>query len=234
VNIWNLVCGLLFGDAVPEMIAEAQTRRGVAATAVDTAVVPAQGSDFELIERIQGGDQEACEILVREYGGRMLSVARRLLRNEEDARDAMQEAFFCAFRSLRDFKGTARLSTWLHRILVNACLMKLRSSSRRPEASIEELLPTFDSTGHQVDPAQEWPQCPESQSISRELREQVRAAIETLPANYRAVLMLRDIEELSTQEVAKILGLTPMAVKVRLHRARQALRTLLERALPPR
>jgi RNA polymerase sigma-70 factor (ECF subfamily) len=127
------------------------------------------------------------------------------------------------------FAGTSRLSTWLHRIVVNAALMKLRSRRRRPEESIEELLPRFDETGHFTDAPSAWDGSTDRTYERAETRALVRAAIEELPPSYRTVLVLRDIEELDTEEAATMLGISQNAVKVRLHRARQALRTLLER-----
>lgn len=154
------------------------------------------------------------------------------MRNEEDARDAVQEAFIAAFRAIGRFEGGSTLSTWLHRIAINCCLMKLRSGRRRPETSIEELLPTFDETGHRVLGDESWPESVEAALQRRQTREQVRDAIGRLPEKYRTVILLRDIEELSTEETARALGATPTAVKIRLHRARQALRALIARGFP--
>jgi RNA polymerase sigma-70 factor (ECF subfamily) len=107
--------------------------------------------------------------------------------------------------------------------------MRLRSRQRQPEESIEELLPRFAEDGHQVaHPTPEWEGSAEELLARRETREMVREAIDRLPDSYRAVLLLRDIEELSTEEAARLVGITENAVKIRLHRARQALRTLLE------
>jgi RNA polymerase sigma-70 factor (ECF subfamily) len=195
---------------------------------------PAVGGAAEepgLLEALRRGDGRAFECLVRQHGGRLLAVARRLVRNEEDARDAVQEAFLSAFRSIHSFEGQARLSTWLHRIVVNAALMKLRSRQRRPEESIEELLPRFSEDGHQAEPAVMWRAAHEDVLERRETRELVRSCIDRLPDTYRNVLMLRDIEELDTQETATLLGVTENAVKIRLHRARQALRSLLDPVL---
>ena len=186
--------------------------------------------DFEearLVERLRARDEEAYEELVRRFGARLLATARHFLPRTEDAQDAVQEAFLSAFRGLDRFRGGCRLSTWLHRIVVNAALMKLRGASRRPETPIEDYLPRFDETGHHAAPVEEWNVSPEGALLSRETSERVRAAIEALPVSYRAVLVLRDIEELSTEETAQVLSLTRTAVKVRLHRARLALRTLL-------
>lgn len=183
-------------------------------------------SDAMLVARLQAGDPDAYETLVRIHGGRLLSVARRFLPNNEDAQDAVQEAFIKAFRAIGTFEERAQLHTWLHRILVNTALMKIRSRKRRPEESIDDLLPTFHADGHQTTESREW-----SDAIfeRKETAAMVRQAIAQLPGHYRVVLTLRDIEERDTMETAAALGTTTTVVKVRLHRARQALRTLLDR-----
>jgi RNA polymerase sigma-70 factor, ECF subfamily len=198
-----------------------------AASSIATTTPPSD--EAALIARIQSGDQRACEQLVREFGPRMLAVARRFFRNEHDANDAVQDAFLSAFYSLDRFAGKSALGTWLHRIVVNASLMKLRR--RRDEESIEALLPTFDETGHHVHRPQQWGDSVHLVAERRELAEHVRACIDRLPEPYRAVLLLRDIEEMDTAETARLLECTPNNVKVRLHRARQALRQLLEPAV---
>lgn len=188
-----------------------------------------------LLEALRAGHEFAFETMVRVYGGRMLCVARRITKNDEDARDVVQSAYLSAFRALGDFAGNCQLSTWLHRIVVNTALMRLRSRKRKPEESIEVLLPAFQDDGHHVEHFSDW-SAPADQLLERQqTRATVRACIQQLPENYREVLILRDIEELSTQEVADMLSMTTTAVKVRLHRARQALSTLLrkEYAQPP-
>src|SRR5262249_14100424 len=139
--------------------------------------------------------------------------------------------FLAAFRAIDTFAGAARLSTWLHRIVLNAALMKLRSRRRRREEPIDDLLPRFDEDGYWAEPASGWDTSSDVLLERQETRAMVRNPIDRLPANYRSVLLLRDIEELDTDEVASLLGVTSNAVKTRLHRARQALRTLLEREL---
>lgn len=181
-----------------------------------------------LLPRLRQGDHEAFAVLVRGTLDRSLSVARRLLGREEDAQDAVQDAYVSAFKALPRFEGHSKLSTWLHRIVVNAALMKLRQRRRKPERSIEALLPQFDATGHPQRPVSPWNQTPAEAIQSRENLERVRAAIDELPEAYRAVLVLRDIEGLDTAEAATVLEVTPNTVKTRLHRARQALRALLE------
>jgi RNA polymerase sigma-70 factor (ECF subfamily) len=180
-----------------------------------------------LVERLRRGDGAAFEELLRTHTGRLLAVARRLLGNEEDAHDAVQDAFLSAFRSIDRFDGQSALGTWLHRIAVNAALTKLRSRRRHPERRIEELLPTFLEDGHQARPARDWPE-PFAALERQEARAAVRRHIEELPEDFRTVLLLRDIEGMGTDETARLLGLTTGAVKTRLHRARQALRALLE------
>jgi len=195
-----------------------------AATAVD---------ENALVNALRQGEEWAFETMVRVYGGRLFAVARRICSNEEDARDVLQSAYLSAFRSLANFEGSCQLSTWLHRIVVNAALMRLRVRRRKPEDSIEALLPAFLEDGHHVEEFAEW-SMPADRLLEREdLRATVRDCIARLPDQYRQVLMLRDIEELSTDEAARLLGITPTATKVRLHRARQALSTLLRREFAP-
>jgi RNA polymerase sigma-70 factor, ECF subfamily len=182
----------------------------------------------DLLAALRHEDSTAYQELVRRFGGQMLATARRLLRCDEDCADAVQEAFLSAFQALDKFEGNSKLGTWLHRIVVNACLMKIRARARRSEVSIEGLLPTFDESGHHANGVRRWKRSPDEQLLREETRSLVRRCIDMLPDDYRTVLLLRDIEELSTDEAASILGSAPGTVKTRLHRARQALRTLLE------
>ena len=181
-----------------------------------------------LLARLRAGDEAAYDALVRTHAGRLLAVARRMLRVEEDARDALQEAFLQAFKGIERFEGGARISTWLHRIVVNACLMRLRTRSRKPEQPIEELLPRFYEDGHRIDPGPPWRSEGVDPVEQREVATLVRGAIDRLPEIFRNVLLLRDIEGLDTEETARLLDVKADTVKVRLHRARQALRALLE------
>jgi RNA polymerase sigma-70 factor (ECF subfamily) len=183
--------------------------------------------ESELLARLGAGDDAAYEELVRTYSPRLLAVARRIVGNDEEARDVIQDAFLNAFRSLPNFHGDARLSTWLHRIVVNSALMKLRTRRRKPEESIEPLLPAFLADGHYAERFSSWGEQAD-QALSRaETQALVRQRIDELPESFRTVLVLRDIEGLDTEETARVLDTTPNAVKIRLHRARAALRTLL-------
>jgi len=184
-----------------------------------------------LLARLRAGDEQAFEVMVHAFGGRLLAVARRFVRDEADAQDVLQSAYLSAFRALAQFEGSSQLSTWLHRIVVNAGLMRLRSRRRRREEPIDGLLPRFDEEGRWAEPVSRWDVSSDALFEREETRAIVRQAIERLPLSYRSVLLLRDIEELDTDEAASLLGVTPNAVKTRLHRARQALRTLLQREL---
>lgn len=184
-----------------------------------------------LIDRLRRRDADACEEFVRTYSPRMLAVARRLLRCDHAAADAVQEALLSAFNSLDAFHGQSQLWTWLYRIVVNCCLMQLRSSGRRPARSLEVLQHDAngcESVGRSIVDASEQPL---EQLTREESLAIVRACIRQLPDSYRTILQLRDIEELDTDETADILGISRSAVKTRLHRARTTLRTLLEPAL---
>jgi len=188
-----------------------------------------------LVGRLKAGEPDAFEELVRTAGGRMLAVARRFFGSDEDAaRDVVQDAFLSAFRGIQRFDGQAQLTTWLHRIVVNAALMRLRARQRRPEQSIEPLLPAFQEDGHHVEAVVSWAESGERLLERRESRALVRAAMADLPEGYRAVLLMRDLEDRSTRETADALGISENAAKLRLHRARQALATLIKGRMAPR
>ena len=187
--------------------------------------LPADETD--LLARLRAGDDRAYEELVRTYSPRLLAVARRIVGSDEEARDVIQDAFLNAFRSLGKFQGDSRLSTWLHRIVVNSALMKLRTRKRRPEESIEPLLPAFLADGHYAEKFSSWGEQADTALSRTETQELVRKRIDELPESFRTVLVLRDIEGLDTEETARVLDTTPNAIKIRLHRARAALRTLL-------
>jgi RNA polymerase sigma-70 factor, ECF subfamily len=195
--------------------------------------LPLLTEEGTLIDGLRKGDEQAFETLVRKFGPRLLAKARRYLRSEDDAADVLQDAFLCAWKSIGNFKGDShsQLSTWLHRILINCAFMHLRAKKRHSEiqdVDIDELLPRFDPAGNWMDG--------DFRSMSAQVHLEiferkvaVRRCIERLPDAHRLVLTLRDIDELDTEEVASLLGVTGNIVKVRLHRAREALKTLIER-----
>jgi len=188
----------------------------------------ADPQEAALLVGLRAGDETAFATMVRTYGGRLLATAQRILGSEDDARDAVQDAFLSAFRSIDRFAGGAKLSTWLHQIVINASLMKLRTRRRHPEEPIEPLLPLFAEDGHHAVSSAGWGEGADDVVARGETRAMVREAIQRLPETYRTVLVLRDIEEVDTTETARLLGVTTNVVKTRLHRARQALKTLLD------
>ena len=186
----------------------------------------------DLVSGLRNGDTECFERLVRQYGARMLNVANHIVRNDADAQDCVQEAFLKVLKHIDQFEGRASVGSWLHKIVANTALMRLRSQVRKKEDSLSELLPEFNTEGDRIkaNPSVPGPSVQESlQSIQEQAI--VRQAIDQLPEPYRAVLIARDIEGFDTHEAAEILDLQPGAVKTRLHRARGALKTLLEPAI---
>jgi RNA polymerase sigma-70 factor, ECF subfamily len=172
--------------------------------------------EVDLVTRLRTGDGGAYAQLVRTHTGAMTAVARRFFRDPTDAAEAVQDAFVSAFKAMSAFEGTATLGTWLHRITVNACLLKLRGRKR------SRLVPLEDESHVTDAPARD-------NGLSRaETCSRVRVGVEQLPEAYRTVIQLRDLEGLSTEETATRLGTNCGAVKTRLHRARQALKTILE------
>src|SRR5262249_12086091 len=192
------------------------------------AAVPADPEEAALLARLRDGDAAAYETMVRTYGGRLLATAQRILGNEDDARDSVLDGFLSPLRSIDRFAGGVKISTWLHQIAISASLMKLRTRRRLPEEPIEPLLPIFAEDGHHAAPSANWPEGADTLIERAETRAMVRSAIQHLPETYRTVLLLRDIEELDTSEAARLLGVTTNVVKTRLHRARQALKSLLD------
>jgi len=186
----------------------------------------------ELEERQLLKTQDIAEIdpekLVRDHIGWMLALAKRMLADHALAEDAVQDAFINAFRALDSFEGRSSLKTWLHRITVNACLAKMRKSKQLAEQAIDEYLPEFDQYNCRVEAPWEHLASVDEILQSDHLRELVRTKIFELPEQYRNVLLLRDIEGYNTSEVAMLLEISVSNVKVRLHRARSALKKLLE------
>lgn len=197
-------------------------------THVSSGTPPMDSAQTRTPQAAPPDDEAVFEALVRSNIGRMLATAKRILHDEQESHDAVQDAFLQAFKCCKDFRGQAQVSTWLHRITVNAALMRLRKRNRSERVSIESFLPTFDTTGHRQDVRPAWSNSPAALLEQSELRSLVRQRIDELPSDYRTVVLLRDIEGMSTEETANVLGLNCGAVKTRLHRARMALRTLLE------
>ncbi len=160
------------------------------------------------------------------YGAQVTRLARRYLRNEADVAECAQDTFLKVFQNIARFERRSSLWTWIRRIAINECLMRLRQIKRRAEEDIEELLPIFDESGRRVNSSGEAGSIVQTLH-SEDIKRTVRGAIDQLPDQYRTVLLLRDIDGYNTIETAAILGIKENAVKVRLHRARSALKQLL-------
>lgn len=183
-----------------------------------------------LIEAVKRDRRRAFPDLVAAYEHRIYRFASRMCRNAEDARDVLQDTFLAAFRAIGDFRGEAKVSTWLFRIAANACRKMRRRGKFEPERqlSLDEFLPDRGAHAAPEDP----PPDPETVAMTAELRQALETGVAALPPSYRIVLVLRDIEGFSAEEVAEILELSVPAVKSRLHRARLFLRQQLAEHQP--
>ncbi|MBI4588383.1 MAG: sigma-70 family RNA polymerase sigma factor [Candidatus Rokubacteria bacterium] len=194
--------------------------------------VPAES---QLVERLRAGDAGALEALMDRYGSRVWRLAFGITRNEADAEEVMQDVFLNLYRKIDAFEGRATLGTWIYRVAANAALIKHRGKRFELEVALEEQLPTFKADGHREGDRAwvlaDWSNTPEEQLLSDETRSALNRAIDALPDHYRAVLVLRDVEGLSNEEVAETLDESVATVKSRLHRARMALREQLSRSL---
>jgi len=174
-------------------------------------------SDEEVVARILAGETALFEIIMRRYNQRLYRVAHSILRNDGEAEDVMQDAYVRAYQHLHQFEGRAKFSTWLTRIAVHEALARAHRRNRIQELDAEPY-------GGYMNPLPATTPDPEQQASDRELVALLQDAVLALPDNYRSVLMMRDIEEMSTTDTAQALDLTEENVKVRLHRARALLR----------
>ena len=178
-------------------------------------------TDLEVVERVKAGETALYEIIMRRYNQRLYRVARAIVRDDSEAEDVMQDAYVRAYQNLGQFRGAAAFSTWLTRIAVNEALGRLRVRNRNPQ------LEDDDSNGEDSMNLADTSPDPELSASVAELGHLLEQAVLDLPEQYRAVVMLRDIEELNTADTAAVLDLTEENVKVRLHRARAMAREWL-------
>jgi RNA polymerase sigma-70 factor (ECF subfamily) len=181
-------------------------------------------SDEKLVSLVQGGNYDAFEELVKRYEGKIYGHSLRLLGNQQDAEDVLQETFLNAFRGLGDFRGDSTFSTWIYRIATNNALMKLRKAKRKFGEFNEDLPPP--EVLKKI-PSGDFDMSPGDVLLEKELLDKLSSAVDRLPEKYRTIFLLRDVEEFSTQKTAEILGISTSAVKSRLHRARIFLREAL-------
>ncbi len=184
-------------------------------------------SDVALVDQFKQGRQEAFEEIIERYETKVMNLALRFTRNQEDAEEVMQDVFTTVYRKIDGFRGQSAFSSWLYRIVVNAAFMKLRKRKQSQTVSMDDLAPAVKqycmerdvvASSHSYNIA-----------VTHELQEVLQRAIDKLPDQYRAVFVLRDVDGLSNQETGKILDLSIPAVKSRLHRSRIMLRKRLHR-----
>jgi RNA polymerase sigma-70 factor (ECF subfamily) len=186
------------------------------------------GSEEEqLIEYTREGDLRAFEVLVERYQPRVNRVTMSVLKNTADAEEVAQDVFLTVFGKIEHFRGDSSFWTWVHRIAVNSALMRRRRLKTNTHMSLEEVMPSFDERGYIHGSVVDWSQTAGDPAIQEEERMRIKEAVARLEYKYRIVFVLRQLEELSTEETARILGLTTAAVKSRLHRARLFLRSHL-------
>jgi len=188
-----------------------------------------QSTDRSLAEALMAGDPDAFEPFVERYAPLIMNFGRRMCGQRDDAEEVVQETLLKAYQSIRDLREPAALKSWVYRVAANACLKMRRKGKFEPERelSLDELLPRPNAGGSPPE-IPDWSDLPLEQALRAELREKIESAILKLPKDFRIVVVLRDQEGFSTRETSEILGIGEPLVKVRLHRARLALRRDLE------
>ena len=186
-----------------------------------------QLTDEEVVDRVRAGDLALYEVIMRRYNQRLYRIARAILRSDAEAEDVMQDAYVRAYTHLEQFAGRSAFSTWLSRIAVHEALTRLRSRNRHPQVDVTD----YDGEISMKTPSSSLD--PEKNASTGQLREFLEEAVLNLPENYRTVVMLRDIEELSTAETADALELTEENVKIRLHRGHGMIRNWLFERIGP-
>ena len=187
--------------------------------------------DNVLLEELRKGTPQAVEMLFDRFHGKIYSLAMSILKNESDAEEAAQDVFLTVVQKAHTFKGNSALYSWIYRICVNTCLMRLRGKRRGETVSIEDFMPVFTEDGMHASLIDDWSKEVERKALDKELGQVIQRFTGNLSEKYRVVFVLSDVEGLSNEETAQILGLTVPAVKSRLHRARLYLREQLARYL---
>jgi RNA polymerase sigma-70 factor, ECF subfamily len=206
-------------DATATM--DVPVRRSAVGTRIDR--------DRALVDALRRRDPAAADRLVATYGDRACRLATRITGNAQDAEEAVQDAFWSVIRKIDTFRGDSAFGSWVYRIVANSAYQRLRTRRGRiGDISLDDVLPVFDQHGRHVTPVPDWSISVDDPARQAELRMVLGAAIEELPPDYRAVVLLRDVEGLSHREIADALGITVFNVKTRVHRARLFLRKRLD------
>lgn len=191
-------------------------------------------TEVELARKLIAGEPEAFDRFVEHFRTKIFHYSWLMCGQREDAEEVAQETLLKVFENFEDLREPERVRPWVFRIAKNACLMKRRKSVFAPsqELSLDDFIPAMDHEGgHAKLQIADWSRLPDRQVLQSELKQVLDRAIGALPVNYRSVILLRDVEELSTAETAQILDLTEDVVKTRLHRARLAVRQMLDEYL---
>lgn len=187
-------------------------------------------ADLELFHAAQRGNYEAFEQIVKKYYHRVYRLAYGMTKSQAEAEEVVQDTFLNAFRSLSSFRADSKPNTWVYSIAVNSALMRLRTQRRKPFLSLDEVPNGASINGNvaSITPPGAWSRQPDEKLLTAELGKHIDHAVDELPEKYRLVLLLRETEGLSNDEVASILGLTIPTVKSRLHRSRMFVRERIE------
>jgi len=202
-------------------------------------MVVTQQDDDQIVAKLRARDEAALEALLVQYQARVFGLALRLTGNRQDAEEVLQDVFLAVFQKIDSFRGDSKLSSWIYRIATNAALMKLRKRPKVQQIPLEEELgPGMTEDGMIAEPVVDWSRLPNDELDRKELGQRIEQAMNLLPADYRSVVVLRDVEGLSAQEACDILSLSEAALKSRLHRGRLFLRKQLadyavSRTAPP-
>jgi RNA polymerase sigma-70 factor (ECF subfamily) len=187
-------------------------------------------TDLDLFHAAKRGNYEAFEQIVRRHHDRVYRLAFGMMKNQSEAEEVVQDTFLNAWKSIDSFRADSKPATWIYRVAANAALMRLRSTRRKPTLSFEEV-PNGASLSGEVEllgPPTAWSRQPDEKLLTSELGSVIDAAVDLLPEKYRLVLLLRDVEGLSNEDVASTVGLTIPTVKSRLHRSRMFVRERIE------
>jgi RNA polymerase sigma-70 factor, ECF subfamily len=188
----------------------------------------AGASDQRLVDSFQAGNKDVLGELIERYYSRVYRLIFGILRNPHDSEEVIQEVFLRVFQKLDSFKGESTFSSWLYRVAINTTYMRLRERKNADVVSLEKIGKFIDEQVGNAGGGDDWTNRPDDELLTEESLNIISEAIEKLPDEFKTVLILRDVDGLSTEEVAKLLNLTPPAVKSRLHRARLFLRKRLE------
>ncbi len=192
-----------------------------------------QLNDSELVTLIRDGDYSAFEEVVERYSPRAMRLAIKITKNKEDARDVIQETFVSIYKNISSFRGESTLSSWIYRICTNFALMKLRSKRFENQSGSIDESPNMDlnKLAEHSHSDSDWSERGEKLLLRKELRQKIDEAIDKLPDDYRVVFIMKDVEDMSNEEIGKALNLTIPAVKSRVHRARLFLRKEISKYL---